>query len=110
MLSPAAWPGGAGSNLKERMYTSAPIGRLTRKIVYILSLRLLPSTPGHAAGESIDFAGAVTVTGALMLAVYAIVNGNQAGWASGQTLGLLAAAVALIGLFVWIESRVRQPL
>jgi hypothetical protein len=78
--------------------------------VILLSLRLLPSTPGHAAGESIDFAGAVTVTGALMLAVYAIVNGNQAGWASGQTLGLLAAAVALLGLFVWIESRVRQPL
>ena len=83
-----------------------PIGA----IVILLSLRLLPPTPGHAAGESIDFGGAVTVTGALMLAVYAIVNGNQAGWTSGQTLGLLAAAVALLGLFVAIESRVRQPL
>jgi EmrB/QacA subfamily drug resistance transporter len=79
-------------------------------IVILLSLRLLPPTPGHAAGESIDIAGAVTVTGALMLAVYAIVNGNQAGWGSGQTLGLLAASVALLGLFVWVESRVRQPL
>jgi hypothetical protein len=78
--------------------------------VILLSLRLLPATPGHAAGESIDFGGAVTVTGALMLAVYAIVNGNQAGWASGQTLGMLAGAVALLGLFVVIESRVRQPL
>jgi EmrB/QacA subfamily drug resistance transporter len=83
-----------------------PIGAL----VILLSLRLLPHTPGHAAGESIDFAGAVTVTGALMLAVYAIVNGNQTGWTSGQTLGLLAGAVALLGLFVGIESRVRQPL
>jgi hypothetical protein len=71
---------------------------------------LLPSTPGHAAGESIDFGGAITVTGALMLAVYAIVNGNQTGWTSGQTLGLLAAAVALIGLFLAIESRVSAPL
>jgi MFS family permease len=79
-------------------------------IVYILSARLLPATPGHAAGESIDFGGAITVTAALMLAVYAIVNGNDKGWASGQTLGLLAVSVALIGLFVWIESRVRQPL
>jgi EmrB/QacA subfamily drug resistance transporter len=83
-----------------------PIGA----VVILLSLRLLPPTPGHAAGESIDFGGAVTVTGALMLAVYAIVNGNQAGWASGQTLGMLAGAVALLGLFVVIESRVRQPL
>ncbi len=38
-------------------------------------------------------AGAVTVTAALMLAVYAIVNGNQQGWLSAQTLGLLAVSV-----------------
>ena len=39
----------------------------------------------------LDVAGAVTVTAALMLAVYAIVNGNEAGWTSAQTLGLLGA-------------------
>jgi MFS family permease len=52
----------------------------------------------------------VTVTGALMLAVYAIVNGNQTGWTSGQTLGLLAGAVALLALFLVVESRVSAPL
>src|SRR2546428_4079517 len=45
-----------------------------------------------------------------MLAVYAIVNGNQKGWSSGQTLAVLAAAVALLALFLAIESRVRAPL
>jgi MFS family permease len=45
-----------------------------------------------------------------MLAVYAIVNGNDTGWLSGQTLGLLAAAVLLFGVFVLIESRVADPL
>jgi predicted MFS family arabinose efflux permease len=45
-----------------------------------------------------------------MLAVYAIVNGNQAGWTSTQTLGLLAAAAALLGVFLVIESRVPSPL
>jgi MFS family permease len=45
-----------------------------------------------------------------MLAVYAIVNGNDRGWTSGQTLGLLAAAVALLAIFVAIESRVVAPL
>jgi MFS family permease len=52
----------------------------------------------------------VTVTAALMLAVYAIVNGNEEGWSSAQTLGLLAVAAALLGLFLVIEARVRSPL
>ena len=45
-----------------------------------------------------------------MLAVYAIVNGNDKGWTSGQTLGLLGAAVALMAVFLAIESRVASPL
>src|SRR5881396_1695858 len=74
-----------------------PIGVL----VVALALRLLPTTAGSAAGGRLDVGGAVTVTGALMLAVYAIVNGNQAGWTSGQTLGLLGAAAALLAVFLW---------
>jgi len=52
----------------------------------------------------------VTVTASLMLAVYAIVNGNQEGWTSLQTTGLLAAAAVLLALFLGIEARVRSPL
>ena len=52
----------------------------------------------------------MTVTAALMLAVYAIVNGNQEGWLSAQTLGLLAAAAVLFGVFLAIEARVSAPL
>jgi EmrB/QacA subfamily drug resistance transporter len=78
--------------------------------VILLTLRLLPAAPGSAAGGRLDVAGAVTVTLALMLAVYAIVNGNDTGWTSGQTLGLLGAAVVLLALFVGIEARVRSPL
>ena len=78
--------------------------------VFLLSLRLLPPAAGTAVARRLDVAGAVTVTGALMLAVYAIVNGNQAGWTSGQTLGLLGGAVALMATFLGIESRVDSPL
>jgi EmrB/QacA subfamily drug resistance transporter len=85
---------------------NVPIGAL----VVFLSLRMLPGTPGTARGERIDLAGAATVTGALMLAIYAIVNGNQEGWTSAQTLGLLGGSAALLGAFVWIESHVRSPL
>jgi EmrB/QacA subfamily drug resistance transporter len=79
-------------------------------VVCALSLRLLPAAPGSAATGRLDVAGAVTVTASLMLAVYAIVNGNQEGWTSGQTLGLLAAAVTLLAVFLGIEARVRSPL
>ncbi len=77
--------------------------------VIVFSLRLLPGSSG-IAGARLDIAGAVTVTASLMLAVYAIVNGNEAGWTSAQTLGLLAAAAALLAVFLVIESRVASPL
>src|SRR5207245_2418359 len=76
----------------------------------VLSRRLRPAARGPAAAARLDVAGAVTVTAALMLAVYAIVNGNQQGWRSGQTLGMLGGAVTLLALFLAIEARVRSPL
>ena len=82
-----------------------PVGAL----VFFLSLRLLPPVPGTASGR-LDVAGAVTVTGALMLAVYAIVNGNDTGWLTAETLGLLGAAVLLVVAFLIIEARIAAPL
>src|SRR5438093_523822 len=78
--------------------------------VVVLSLRLLPTARAAAASRRLDVAGAVTVTSALMLAVYAIVNGNHEGWTSGRTLGLLAAVAVLLAVFLGIEARVRSPL
>jgi len=85
---------------------NAPIG----VAVFLLSMRVLPAAHVSTAGTRLDVAGAVTVTGALMLAVYAIVNGNDAGWTSGQTLGLLAVAAGLLAVFLRIESTVAVPL
>ena len=78
--------------------------------VYALCLALLPNARGHAEGERLDVAGAITVTASLMLAVYAVVNGNEAGWLSAQTLGLLAAAAVLLAVFITLEARVQHPL
>jgi EmrB/QacA subfamily drug resistance transporter len=78
--------------------------------VFALCLALLPGERGPAAAEKLDVAGAVTVTASLMLAVYAIVNGNRAGWTSAQTIGLLAVSAVLMALFLAIEARVRSPL
>jgi EmrB/QacA subfamily drug resistance transporter len=79
-------------------------------VVFALSLRLLPAAHLRPANRRIDVGGAVTVTVALMLAVYAIVNGNQNGWASGETLGLLGGAIVLLAVFLAIESHVASPL
>jgi len=78
--------------------------------VLALTLRLVPASPGLAEKGRLDVAGAVTVTSSLILAVYAIVNGNDKGWTSAQTLGLLAAAAVLMAVFIAIEARVRSPL
>ena len=83
-----------------------PIGVL----VFALTLRLLPAARVSSAAGRLDVAGAVTVTASLILAVYAIVNGNQNGWTSGRTLGVLGGAAVLLALFLVIESRVRSPL
>jgi EmrB/QacA subfamily drug resistance transporter len=83
-----------------------PIGVL----VYALSLRLLPAARASAGGGRLDLAGAVTVTTALMLAVYGIVGGNDHGWTSAHTLGPLAGAAVLLAVFLGIEARVPSPL
>ena len=78
--------------------------------VFGLCMLLLPG--GRAAGGEarLDLAGAVSVTLSLMLAVYAVVNGNEAGWTSAHTIGLLAASAALLATFLAVESRTSAPL
>ena len=78
--------------------------------VFALCLSLLPAARGPDASGRLDVAGAVTVTASLMLAVYAIVNGNEQGWGSARTIGVLAASAALLALFLAIEAWVRSPL
>jgi len=78
--------------------------------VFVLSLFLLPGGGGRALEGRLDVGGAITVTASLMLAVYAIVNGNQVGWTSPRTVAMLAAAGALMVVFLAIESNVRAPL
>jgi EmrB/QacA subfamily drug resistance transporter len=77
--------------------------------VFALSFALIPGGRGQGRAK-VDVAGAATVTSSLMLAVYAVVNGNGVGWTATRTLGLLAAAAALMVAFVVIESRVDSPL
>ncbi|MBR7914992.1 DHA2 family efflux MFS transporter permease subunit [Burkholderia vietnamiensis] len=78
--------------------------------VYAMCVALLPRVRVPADAARLDVAGALTVTASLMLAVYGIVGGNETGWLSPQTVGLIGAALALLAAFVAIEARVAHPL
>ncbi len=87
-------------------FVNVPVGIA----VLILCMMLLPADGERAEGGRLDLGGAVTVTASLMIAVYAIVGGNEAGWGSARTLGLLGLAAALLVAFLAIEARVPSPL
>jgi len=78
--------------------------------VYMLCMKLLPGDHVQADSGNHDIAGAFTITASLMLAVYAIVNGNEAGWRSAETIYMLLVAVGLLTAFILIEQRVKTPL
>jgi Na+/melibiose symporter-like transporter len=71
---------------------------------------MLPSDDVVPGSTKLDVPGAVLVTSALMIAVYAVVGGNDTGWATTETLGLLAASVVLFVAFVVWETKAAAPL
>jgi EmrB/QacA subfamily drug resistance transporter len=75
-----------------------------------LSPLLLRESRARLARRSYDPAGALTITGALALLVYAMVEAPDTGWGDPQTIVLLAGSAALLGAFALIESRHRAPL
>jgi EmrB/QacA subfamily drug resistance transporter len=78
--------------------------------VFVLTLILVPKGAPPRADQHLDLPGAFTVTIALILAVYAIVNGNAVGWTSTRTLAELGGAILLLVLFIAIEARAKVPL
>ena len=77
----------------------------------LLALRLLERDKGIGFGDGADIPGAVLITSSLMLGVYTIVKpAAEYGWGSGEALGLGAAALALLALFIVREARARNPL
>ena len=87
------------------LFVNVPIGIAAA----LLAPRLLPESRNEGQ-RHFDVAGAVTITAGLSLLVYALVDANNAGWSSTQTLGLSAIALALIGAFYVIERRTKAPL
>jgi EmrB/QacA subfamily drug resistance transporter len=85
-------------------YVNVPVGIAA----VLLSLRYVPES--RVATQGVDVLGAVSVTAGLTLLVYAIVRTQDYGWLSVETLGLAAAAAALLAVFVVTELRSKAPL
>ena len=86
-------------------YVNVPVGAI--------ALALTPRFVRESRAEretSQDLGGAATVTPGLALLVYAVSKAPDYGWSSGRTLGTIAAAVVLLGVFLAIESRHKDPL
>jgi EmrB/QacA subfamily drug resistance transporter len=87
-------------------FINVPIG----VAIIFAALRFVPNSRVVGGSRHFDIVGAVSVTSGLLVLVYTIVKAQEWGWTSGSTLGLAALAVALLGAFVWIESRSPFPL
>jgi EmrB/QacA subfamily drug resistance transporter len=76
----------------------------------LAALRYVPNSRAEQRPHTYDAGGAITVTGGLLVLVYALVKAQSYGWGSAKTIGLFALAVALLVAFVLIELRSRAPL
>jgi EmrB/QacA subfamily drug resistance transporter len=85
---------------------NVPIGAA----VVVASLRVLPAPAARTTRGRLDVPGAILVTSAVMLAVYAITGTSQAGWASARTGVELAGAAVLLAAFTVVEYRTAAPL
>ena len=77
---------------------------------FALAPRLIAESRSEAEARAFDVAGAVTVTAALSLLVYAVIDATSAGWGSFKTLGLIGLSLLLFTAFVLVELRAAKPL
>jgi MFS family permease len=87
-------------------FVNLPIGVAT----FMLGTALIPGDSGIGLADGVDWLGSVLVTVSLMTAVYAIVQATSHGWGSPQVLGFGALAVGLMGAFLAVESRIKNPI
>jgi EmrB/QacA subfamily drug resistance transporter len=87
------------------LFVNVPIGLAAA----IVAPRLVAESRGEER-TSIDILGAVLVTAGLVVLVYALVDTQDAGWGSTQTVGLLAASVVLLVAFLVVEMRAARPI
>ena len=87
-------------------FFNVPIGAAA----LVLAPKTVPDSRGPSRPRRYDTFGAVSITAALLVLVYAISQAPQAGWAAPRTVAMLAAGVALSAVFLVVETKVEAPL
>jgi EmrB/QacA subfamily drug resistance transporter len=87
-------------------FINVPVGA----VVIGVTPMLIRESKAQLDHRHYDVAGSVSITGGLMLLVYAMTRATQIGWGSAETIALLVGSVALIGAFLVIETRSKAPL
>src|SRR5215475_10531310 len=96
----------SGLNWSWIFFVNVPVGIL----VMSLTPFLLRESKANLAHRHFDFAGAASITGGLMLLVYAMTRAAQHGWGTAETVVLLSLSALLLVTFVIVEMRSKAPL
>jgi len=87
-------------------FVNVPIGLVSLAILW----RLLPAIKRPDAGKDIDYVGAAVFALAISLFLIGLTNKSSGDWADLAVGGLIVAGLALVGVFLLIESRVPDPI
>ncbi len=87
-------------------FFNVPIGA----IALALAPRLISESRADAAPRRYDPFGAVSITAALLVLVYAISQAPQVGWTGPRTLIMIVIGMVLLAVFLLVETRVESPL
>jgi hypothetical protein len=71
---------------------------------------ILPRDVVKKGEHHLDATTATAATAGLLLLIYALNRGTDYGWTASSTLSLFAGAMALLGMFFWLERRSNAPL
>lgn len=87
-------------------FVNVPVGAA----LVLATAKYVPESRSRFSGRAFDLSGAVSVTGSLLVLVFAVVKADTYGWTSLRTIGLLGIGVALFVGFLVVESRSATPL
>ncbi len=93
-------------NWRWNFFVNVPVGIA----VFIAAWKFVPESNAGLDHRKLDLPGAVSITAALIMAVYAITQSPNNGWLDATTISLLATSTLLFIFFIWNESRSKHAL
>jgi MFS family permease len=87
-------------------FVNIPVGIVTLVVIG----RLMPKVSHPERVISIDYLGAAAFTAAIVPIMLGLTNKLGNDWTDPSVAGLMLLGAVLLGVFVWIESRAKDPI